>query len=106
MGDVAVVRFRAEKIIDEAQIQQFGEELVSLVKGEGRSALVLNFEGVDFLSSAALGKLIKLDKTVKTAGGKLKLTGIRPEIYEVFAITRLDQTFDIKDSEEDALADF
>ena len=61
VGDIAVVRFRAEKIIDEAQIQQFGEELVSLVKGEGRSALILNFEGVDFLSSAALGVAAEVD---------------------------------------------
>ena len=34
---------------------------------------MLNFEEVGFLSSAALGKLIKLDKTVKRHGGKLKL---------------------------------
>ncbi|KKL19230.1 hypothetical protein LCGC14_2467550, partial [marine sediment metagenome] len=31
---------------------------------------------------------------------------IRPEIFEVFTITKLDRLFDIKDDEADALADF
>jgi anti-sigma B factor antagonist len=36
----------------------------------------------------------------------LKLSNIRPEIYEVFAITKLNRLFDIKDDEADALAAF
>ena len=73
---------------------------------ENRKKLVLNFSSVDFLSSAALGKLITLDKKMKAKSGKLKLCNIRPEIYEVFAITRLNRLFDIKDEEADALAAF
>jgi anti-sigma B factor antagonist len=61
---------------------------------------------VDFYSAAALGKLITLEKKVKANGGVLKLSNIRPEIYEVFAITRLNRLFDIKDDEGDALAAF
>ena len=36
----------------------------------------------------------------------MKLCNIRPEIYEVFAITKLNKLFDIKDDEADALAAF
>ena len=79
---------------------------MSLVTDESHQSLLLNFEGVEFLSSAALGKLIKLDKTVKGAGGRLKLACIRPEIYEVFSITKLDQQFDIKADEAAAIAAF
>ena len=64
------------------------------------------FSDVEFLSSAALGKLITLDKKVKMAGGKLKLSNIRPEIYEVFAITRLNKLFTIYDDEGEAVAAF
>ena len=105
-GDVTVVKFTNSKIIDEEQIQQFGEELLSLVTKDNRQALLLNFDGIEFLSSAALGKLIKLDKTLKAAGGKLKLACIRPELKEVFSITKLDQMFDIKESESAALSAF
>ena len=77
-----------------------------LVEDEKKSKLVLNFTKVDFLSSAALGKLITLDKKVKAASGKLKLSNIRPEIYEVFAITKLNKLFDIKTDEAEAIAAF
>ena len=106
IGDVTVVRFTDQRIIDEAVIQELGSELFSLVEKENRSAILLSFENVDFLSSAALGKLITLDKKVKAHEGRLKLTSIRPEIYEVFTITKLDQLFDIKGSEAEALASF
>ncbi|HEX5443672.1 MAG TPA: STAS domain-containing protein [Pirellulales bacterium] len=106
VGDVTVVRFVDRKILDEASIQELGSELFQLVEQEQRGKLVLNFSKVDFLSSAALGKLITLDKKVKARSGKLKLSNIRPEIYEVFAITKLNKLFDIKDDEADALAAF
>ncbi len=106
VGDVTVVHFRDQRIIEDLGIQEMGQELFHLVETEGRKKLVLNFSSVGFLSSAALGKLITLDKKVKTRGGVLKLCGIRPEIYEVFAITRLDRLFDIKEDESEALAAF
>lgn len=106
VGDVAVVRFVDRKILDEAAIGELGEELFALVENEKRSAVLLNFSDVEFLSSAALGKLITLDKKVKAAGGKLKFSNIRPQIYEVFAITKLNNLFDIKDDEAGALAAF
>ncbi len=106
VGDVAVVRFVDRKILDEANIQELGQELFRLVETDHQSRLLLNFSSVEFLSSAALGKLITLDKKVKAHKGKLKLSNIRPEIYEVFAITKLNKLFDIKDDEADAISSF
>jgi anti-anti-sigma factor len=106
VGEVTVVRFVDRKIIDEVAIQELGDELFALVEEENRVNLLLNFSGVEFLSSAALGKLITLDKKVKGASGRLKLSNIRPRIYDVFKITNLNKLFDIKDEEADALAAF
>jgi anti-anti-sigma factor len=106
IGEVTVVRFVDRKILDESNIQELGQELFQLVEEENRKNLLLDFSNVEFLSSAALGKLITLDKKVKLHGGRLKLSGIRPQIYEVFAITKLNKLFDIKDGEADALAAF
>lgn len=106
VGDVTVVRFVDRKILDEANIQELGGELFKLVEEEKRKNLLLNFSNVEFLSSAALGKLITLDRKVKAAAGKLKLSNIKPEILEVFVITKLNKLFDIKDDEADALAAF
>ena len=106
VGDVTVVRFRDHKIVEDINIQQLGQELFQLVEVDNRDKLLLNFSAVGFLSSAALGKLITLDKKMKAHGGSLKLSNIRPEIYEVFAITKLNRLFDIRDDEADALAVF
>jgi len=106
VGDVTVVRFRDHKIVEDINIQQLGQEMFRLIEVDSRDKLLLNFSSVDFLSSAALGKLITLDKKMKAHGGALKLSNIRPEIYEVFAITKLNRLFDIKNDEADALAAF
>lgn len=105
-GDVTVVRFVDRKILDAANIQDLGDELFALVEREHRVKLLLNFSHIEFLSSAALNKLIILDKKVKAVGGTLKLCELRSEIFEVFVITRLTQLFDIKEKEVDALAAF
>jgi len=105
-GDVAMVKVLDRKIIDAANIQELGDELFGLVEKESRKNIILNFSQVEFLSSAALNKLIILDKKVKAHTGKMRLCNLKPEIYEVFAITRLNQLFDIKNTEQEALAGF
>lgn len=105
-GMVSIVRFVDKKIVDSASIEQLGEELNSLVAVDNRNVLLLNFEGVEFMSSAALNKLISLNNNVKKAQGRLKLCNLRAEIKEVFTITRLDRVFDIRKSEIDALEAF
>ena len=86
--------------------EEMGQELFGLVENDGRKNLVLNFESVEFLSSAALGKLITLDRKVKAAKGRLKMCNIRPEIFEVFQITKLNKVFDIRKDEADAIKAF
>lgn len=101
--DVSVVTLSDRKILDESNIQELGRALFDLVEVDHRQKIILDFKEVEYLSSAALGKFITLDKKVKTARGKLRLCSIRPDIYEVFVITRLNKLFDIKENREEAL---
>jgi anti-sigma B factor antagonist len=103
---VTVISFVDRKILDAANIQELGDELFNLVDRDGVKSLLLDFGNVEFLSSAALNKLIILDKKVKTNTGQVRLCNLKPEIQEVFVITRLNQLFEIKDSVEDALSAF
>lgn len=103
-ANISVVRFTDQKIIDPEAIQELGQELFDLVEKDDRKKLVLNFSNVEFLSSAALGKLITFEKKAKRHDAVLILSNISPEIYQVFSITNLDKLFQIKDSEADALA--
>ena len=106
IGDVTVVNFTDRKILDEQNIQVIGEQLFGLVDQEGKRKLLLNFGNVEYLSSAALGKLITLNKKLQGAGGRLILCNIDPQIYEVFEITKLDKFFNIQKEEQAALQSF
>src|SRR3954451_4693866 len=106
IGDVTVVNFVDRKILDEQNIQVIGEQLFGLVDEQGLKKILLNFSNVEYLSSAALGKLITLNKKLQTAGGKLILCNIDSQIYEVFEITKLDRFFKIIKDEQAALQAF
>lgn len=99
IGDVTVAMFVDRKIFDEQNIQIIGEQLFRLVdEEEGRRKILLDFGNVAYFSGAVLGKLITLQKKCQTAGGKLVLCNINPEIYETFKITRLNRFFEcVKD---------
>ena len=103
---VHVVEFSDRKILEEFSIAEIGEELARIVgEAEGVKILV-SFKDVEHLSSAALGMLITLNKKVGEQNGKLKLSDISPQIYEVFKITRLNKLFDIHDTAQAALKSF
>ncbi len=104
--DVFVVEFCDRKILDELSINELGGELQTLADTHKPIRLLLNFSNVEHLSSAALGMLITLDKHVKEGKGKLKLSNINPQIYEVFKITRLNKLFDIHEDTAEAQAAF
>ena len=106
IGDVTVVNFVDRKILDEQNIQIIGQQLFSLVDELGRRKVLLNFQKVEYLSSAALGKLITLNKKLLSAGGRLILCSINPQIFEVFEITKLDKFFNIQKEEQAALQAF
>lgn len=92
---VVIVSFLDRKILDELNITRIEEELFQLVDSQRGIKLVLDFANVEHLSSRALGTLISLMKRVRGQGGELALCGIAARIFDVFKITRLDRSFDI-----------
>jgi anti-sigma B factor antagonist len=104
--DVLVVYFTDAKILDEARIQQIGKELMEMSASATNKKMVLNFQGVQFMSSAMIGKLVLLNKKCKAAEVSLKLCQISPNVLEVFKITRLNKVFEIHPDEEKALKSF
>lgn len=106
VNGVSVAKFTDKKILDEGSIQIVGNQMFAMVDEDRRQKIVLDFSNVEYLSSAALGKLITMEKKCKVAGTKLRLCSIRSDILEVFKITRLDKLFVIKESRDKALEGF
>ncbi|MSQ97167.1 MAG: anti-sigma factor antagonist [Gemmataceae bacterium] len=105
-GEITVVNFIDKKILDEQSIQKIGEDLFSLVDELGRKKILINFSNVEYLSSAALGKFITLNKKVNASGGKLVMCNINDDIFEVFEITKLNKLFNILKDEQTGLQAF
>src|SRR5262249_44460454 len=106
LGEVTVVSFTDKKILDEPAIQVIGEQLTSLVDEMGKKYLLLNFGHVESLSSAALGKLVTLNRKIKDVGRKLVLWWINANIEEVFEITKLNWIIEIRKDEQQCLQAF
>lgn len=62
------------------------QEAFLKVAGE-YARIVLNFAGLDYVSSAGLRTLLVLQKQMNRTGGSLTLTNVSPAIMEVFEMT-------------------
>jgi anti-sigma B factor antagonist len=104
--EVSVVNFTENKILDEMNISEIGGALAGIVESRERPRLLLDFSNVDHLSSAALGMLINVNNKIKQQNGQLRLSNIKPQIMEVFVITKLNRLFRISATKEEALTTF
>ncbi len=82
--------------LGEAEIQSVGKKLFAVADRLGPSVLILDFAGVDFLTSTALGKLVALNKRVRAGGGRFVLANVKALVCEVFAVTCLDRVLDVR----------
>lgn len=102
-GDAIIVRLLEERLVDDQVVQTLGNLLGELVRKDGPPNLILDLSLVVIICSSLLGKLIRLNKQVQSAGGTLQLCGISPRIYEVLAITKLNKLFALYDTQQQAL---
>jgi len=104
--DIRIVEFTNNKILDEANITDIGQSLGGLIDEVAQPKLLLDFANVDHLSSAALGMLINVNNKIKQKNGQLRLTNIKPQIFEVFVITKLNKLFRILPTRTEAMVSF
>jgi len=101
-GDVTLIELTDRKILDEFNISQIADQLHVVLSQPGGAKYVIDFANVSHMSSSALGMLITLSKRVREKKGQLRLCNIQPAIYEVFAITRLNEVFSIFPTRQEA----
>ncbi len=105
-GEIVKINLLDRNILEEAAIQQIGEEISSLIEQSANPKILISFSSVEHLSSAALGTLITINNKVRQKAGQLRLSNIDPQIYEVFVITRLNKLFQIFDDVDQAVDSF
>jgi len=101
---VTIGSIHGSSMLDGRVVEAFGQQALAFVKPRTGLNLLLDFAGVDYLSSAALTELIKINDAVVAGGGSMRLCGLTPQIQKVFEITRFDKSFDIQKGETAAHA--
>lgn len=101
-GEIAIVKFIDRRILEVPVVQKIIGELTDLTQKK----ILLNWIGVEFLSSAMLNTLQFLHNRCSDKGGKLVMCNVHEDILEMFEITHLDRLFIIFKEEEEALQAF
>lgn len=65
-----------------------------LDKVEG--TVTMDCSGLEYISSAGLGVLLKTQKRLMAAGGKLRLAGVSRHLHDIFLYSGFDQIFEIE----------
>jgi anti-anti-sigma factor len=100
----AIVRFENTDLLFEATaVVTAGQKLHRLIEEEGASRLVVNFAGVQHLSSEVLGILAGLQSQFEPRQRRIVLCGLNPLMWEMVRITHLDRVFDVCRDEVEAL---
>ena len=95
-------RIQDERLVDPTFLTRLFDDLHAMLNETTEDRVILDFSAVMFMASSALGKLVQFQKKSKEYNAKVKLSGICPEIYEVFKITKLNKVFDIAKDEPTA----
>src|SRR2546423_1033835 len=89
-----VICFAAAEL-DRAAMTSAGAELRRLAQANGQGRLYLDLAGIQYLTGAALGKIVALHRFVSEAGGQLTVRNVDAFPYEQFQLARLDTVLTI-----------
>jgi anti-sigma B factor antagonist len=105
-GEVTVLRVNVPMLRSDETTEALFQEAYALVEDAGRPNLVLNFDGVVYLASMALGKLVTLMRKARSAGGRLALCKVTRTIAEMLQMTHLADILFIYGDEQEAVRSF
>jgi anti-sigma B factor antagonist len=92
--------------IDHSNATPFEEALQPLLAQSdgGKHSLVLDFAGVEYISSVGLRVLMTAAKQARAHDSRLAVACLQPVVAEIFAISRFDRVFELYPSLPAALA--
>jgi anti-sigma B factor antagonist len=99
-GDTQVVAIRGS-LADDAHLK--GKEIFLQVLGQNPKRILVDLEGMDFISSSGIGLLVSILRRCRQRGTSLPVCGLRAEVLELFKLTRLSQIFEIFENRSAAM---
>lgn len=96
------VAMSLEGRLDAGAISEFEASLSDWIS-KGDHTFLLNFTGLDYISSAGLRSLLAASKKLKERNGKIVLTGLHGPVEEVFKMSGFMSIFRVFATAEAAL---
>ena len=91
--------------INSANAAAIEAQVLALVDG-GTKNLILDFAGLDYISSAGLRMVLVVAKRLKQESGLLVLCGMQPHVREVFDISGFLAILNVEPTRSEALTRF
>ncbi|SRR5579884_3647069 len=88
--------------LDAHTASEFERFLERIVRDEGKRQLVLDFDALEYISSAGLGVLMGLIEEVRAGGGDMKLAALPEKIFHVLDLLGFPMVFQIFSGVQDA----
>lgn len=82
------------------------DNALSKLLNENRNKIVLNLQGVDYMSSAGLRSLVKALKESQKSGGDVRLASVSEPIEVILRTVGMMQMFKLFSTSEEATAGF
>lgn len=91
--------------VDSNNAEQLGEALVREID-QGKTSLVLDLSGVDYMSSAGLRELVSAYKRAQNEKGDLRIAQPSARVLELLEVAGLDSVFQIYSTPTEAVGSF
>ena len=82
------------------------EDAIDNVIRSGQNKILVNFAGLDYISSAGLGVFMAFIEELRESGGDIKLAEMNPKVFSVFDLLGFPMLFDIEKEEQTAIDKF
>ncbi len=91
--------------LDSNTSPEFEKKIFEVIE-DGTRSVIVDFESLDYISSAGLRVLLKAAKEIKRSEGKIVLCSMKEYIKEVFEIAGFVSLFPITSTVGDAIKEF
>lgn len=99
-GNLCILEVKGR--MDIISASEFERACFNLI-GQGEKALVVDFSGLDYISSAGLKVLLRVSGKLKALEGSICFCAISAIVKKIFTISGFNSIFTMHDSPESAL---
>ncbi|MBN2365217.1 MAG: STAS domain-containing protein [Calditrichaeota bacterium] len=103
LDSVAVLNIQG--FLDAHTAPEFETELQKII-GEKKFNIIVNLDGLQYISSAGLGVFMGVIEDIRKNGGDLKICCAAPKVYKVFDLLGFPSLYEFYDTEEAAVKKF